>query len=801
MSTKLFLPPGFTVRDLRDADRAIDAVLGLLPAIGVVVIDPDQRVRRADGAMFARHGIAAADAVGRLISDVLPPQAWATLEDQWTAALDGVSGGLDWATLDGTADYLLHFSPLLTPRGAVLGAVMIAQDISDQWQANRRLERRAEQQAAIAALGSAALHGMAADELLQEAAHLVEVVLRADVGAILPYTATGGLEVRGVSGVSAVPPPSGLPSADPNDIQEFMRFADQPLLIDDLRTGLLRAPVLEAQGMVSMVVAPIGPIHERYGLLGAISRRTGAFTTDDLAFLEAMANVLADVIGRERSAAEALHREAQLNEAQRLARVGSWEIDLRTGAYTVSDQLRDMLGLVSSVTDAETLLATVHADDRATLRALMHAAFADAHVTPTEFRVVAPDGAVRTLQGSGGSERDGAGRPLVVRGTVQDVTEERAARQALERSEERFRTGFDTSPIGMTLIAPGTGRFLRVNPAYCRFVDRTAEELLAASYFDVVHPDDMDLPGRTAFGDGEADVLVTEARYLRPDGSVVWGSIHASRVRGPDGTADVLFSQIEDITARHAEQEATRRELDQVAWVREIQAALAEDRFVLHAQPIVDLRTGAVVQHELLLRMRSATGELIAPGEFLPAAERYGAIREIDRWVVARGAELAAGGMHVEINLSGVSMGDPTLIAEIDRELLRTGADPSRLVFEITETAIIDDVETARRLAESLRERGCRFALDDFGTGFAGISSLKTLPLDYLKIDREFVCDLSISETDRQVIGASIHLARAFGLKTIAEGVEDQATLDLLRTLGVDFAQGYFLGRPAAIEG
>jgi EAL domain-containing protein (putative c-di-GMP-specific phosphodiesterase class I) len=144
-------------------------------------------------------------------------------------------------------------------------------------------------------------------------------------------------------------------------------------------------------------------------------------------------------------------------------------------------------------------------------------------------------------------------------------------------------------------------------------------------------------------------------------------------------------------------------------------------------------------------------------------------------------------------------MSDAGLIDEIDRALERTGADPSRLVFEITETAAIENVDTARRLAASLRERGCRFALDDFGTGFAGISSLKSLPLDYLKIDREFVRDLCTSETDRHVIAATIDLARAFGLRTIAEGVEDQATLDLLRELGVDLAQGFFLGRPAPI--
>jgi PAS domain S-box-containing protein len=768
------------VPDLAGADRAVDAILGLMPAIGVLVVDPELRVRRMDGAL------------------ALPPPTAESLKDAWAAALGGSGVELDWTTPDGTADYALRLSPFRTPDGTVLGAVMIAQDISVQSHAHRRLEHRAEQQTAIATLGSIALRGTPAGALAQEAARLVEATLNADIGAVLPYSAAGGLEVRGVSGID-VPPPDGLPPTDPNEIQEFMRLADQPLLIEDIRLGTLRAPVLETQGIVSMVIAPIGPAYDRYGLLGACSRTVGAFTRDDLAFLEAMANVLAEAMVRERSAAEALHREAQLNEAQRLAGVGSWEIDPQTGDYTVSDHLRTMLGLPGTVVDAETLLARVHVDDRPGLQRMLGRALADGHVPPGEFRIVAPGGAVRILQSEGTGERRGDERRRVLRGTVQDVTDQREAQRALERSEERFRTGFDTSPIGMTLIEPVTGRFLRVNAAYCRFVARTREELLAMTYAGVVHHDDLTLPGRGAFADGQTESLVTEERYLRPDGSIVWGSIHASRVLGPDGTVDVLFSQIEDITERRAEQEATRRELDQVAWVKEIHAALAEDRFELHAQPIVDLRTDETVQHELLLRMRGRDGELIAPGEFLPAAERYGTIREIDRWVIAHGTELAAGGMNVEINISGTSMGDPALVEEIDRALLRTGADPFRLVFEITETALIDKVDTARRLAERLRERGCRFALDDFGTGFAGISSLKALPLDYLKIDREFVRDIGVSETDQQVVSATINLARAFGLQTIAEGVEDQPTLDVLRALGVDFAQGYFLGRPAPV--
>ena len=280
----------------------------------------------------------------------------------------------------------------------------------------------------------------------------------------------------------------------------------------------------------------------------------------------------------------------------------------------------------------------------------------------------------------------------------------------------------------------------------------------------------------------------------------MWASLNVTPVREPDGTVDVLFGQIVDITERKAREASLHLQLDELGWLEEIRLAFEQDRFELHAQPIIDLASGETVQRELLIRMRDRAGELIAPAAFLPVAERHGAIRDIDRWVLARGVDLAARGINVEINISAASIGDPGLVADIERELLRTGADPSRLVFEITETALIEETAVAVTLAERLRHLGCRFALDDFGSGYGGFHYLKHLPMDFLKIDREFVRDAGSSDADQHVIRAIVGLARGFGLQTIAEGVEDQQTLDLLRELGVDHAQGFHIGRPAQVE-
>jgi diguanylate cyclase (GGDEF)-like protein/PAS domain S-box-containing protein len=241
-------------------------------------------------------------------------------------------------------------------------------------------------------------------------------------------------------------------------------------------------------------------------------------------------------------------------------------------------------------------------------------------------------------------------------------------------------------------------------------------------------------------------------------------------------------------------------------WVERIRAALDEDRLVLHAQPVVETATGCATQHELLVRMVAPHGDLIQPASFLPIAERFGLIREIDRWVITRairmlGEHRAAGRRPtVEINISGHSLGDSELAHHIGEELRARSVHATQLIFEVTETTAIDNISAARTFAEQLSELGCRFALDDFGAGFGSFYYLKHLPFDFIKIDGEFVRNCTNDPTDRLVIGAVVELARGMGKLTIAEFVGDEDTLVALRELGVDFAQGFHLGRPAPLD-
>jgi diguanylate cyclase (GGDEF)-like protein len=227
-----------------------------------------------------------------------------------------------------------------------------------------------------------------------------------------------------------------------------------------------------------------------------------------------------------------------------------------------------------------------------------------------------------------------------------------------------------------------------------------------------------------------------------------------------------------------------------------IHDALREDRFVLYSQPLVDLGEGRTVRDELLLRMLLPDGQVLAPGEFLPTAEKFGLSLEIDRWVTRQGIARARAGQRVAINLSGQSIGDREILESV-RRAVSEGLDPAAVVFEITETAAVTNITGAKRFVETLAALGFELALDDFGTGFGSVAQVKELPARYLKIDARFVQEVARSDADRCIVEAIVHIAHGLGKLTVAEGVEDDTTLRVVRDCGVDLAQGFHLGVPA----
>jgi diguanylate cyclase (GGDEF)-like protein len=256
------------------------------------------------------------------------------------------------------------------------------------------------------------------------------------------------------------------------------------------------------------------------------------------------------------------------------------------------------------------------------------------------------------------------------------------------------------------------------------------------------------------------------------------------------------------------------RHAGEMSWCGRIKDALAENRFCLYAQPI--RATGkaasgkehshdadaAPPEHvEILLRMIGAGGKLISPGAFMPAAERYGLMPAIDRWVVrAVFAKLEksvnAGDCQYAINLSGASIGDERFLKFLIAEFASTGVSPASICFEITETTAVASLATAARFIRELKQRGCKFALDDFGAGMSSFGYLKHLPVDYVKIDGSFVKDILNDAANREMVAAINDIGHSMGRLTIAEYVESEAILHALREMGLDFVQGFHVGRP-----
>ncbi len=240
-----------------------------------------------------------------------------------------------------------------------------------------------------------------------------------------------------------------------------------------------------------------------------------------------------------------------------------------------------------------------------------------------------------------------------------------------------------------------------------------------------------------------------------------------------------------------------------------IRTALDNGRFQLFAQPIT-AAIGAVDDDvervEVLLRMMDERGRLIMPSAFIPAAERYGFMAEVDRWVIsetigrlARSQEGTAG-TAVNINLSGVTLSDETSLDFIREALISSNVSPDRISFEITETAAVSNVMKTKAFMQELRDWGCTFALDDFGSGVSSLSYLKRLPVDYLKIDGSFIRDVTKDRGSRVMVKAIHCMARGLGIQTVAEGVEDQPTLKALRDLGIDHVQGFAIGVPSPFD-
>jgi PAS domain S-box-containing protein len=444
-------------------------------------------------------------------------------------------------------------------------------------------------------------------------------------------------------------------------------------------------------------------------------------------------------------------------------------------------------------------LSLTHPDDlEASMRPLRELLVGDVSSLELEKRYVRADGSEVWVQVNASAVRDPAGRPLYDIAQIQDITQRKT-----HQSEKELLSAIVSSSEDAIISKTREGIVSSWNPGAERLYGYTAAEAIGRPLGELIVPeelsgDELGIIRRALAGER---VNQYETRRRRKDGRVFDVSVAASAIRDPLGHIVGISGIYRDITERKKHEQEMLRDVEDYSWARRIRTALDEDRFVLFAQPVVHLRSGDTTRAEVLIRMRGDRGgnDFVSPSDFLGVAERFGLVSELDRWVLRSVVPLLRGPRAVEVNLSASSIGDPSL-TELIRELLEQSAvDPAKLTVEITEMAAVRDIQSAQMFGERLHLLGCGMALDDFGTGYGTFTYLKHMHVDFIKIDTQFIRDLVHSESDRQIVRSLVGVARDFEVRTIAEGVENHETLELLRQFGVDYAQGYYLGRPEPI--
>jgi PAS domain S-box-containing protein len=445
-------------------------------------------------------------------------------------------------------------------------------------------------------------------------------------------------------------------------------------------------------------------------------------------------------------------------------------------------------------------LALTHPDDlEASMQPLRELLTGDNSSIELEKRYIRADGSEVWVQINASAVRDAAGRALYNIAQIQDITQRKR-----HHSEHELLSAIVSSSEDAILSKTLEGVVTSWNPGAARLYGYSAAEAIGRPVGELIVPEDLAGDEMAVIEQVLAGERVDqyETRRRRKDGRVIDVSVAAAAIRDTSGKIVGISAIGRDITERRRRERELLRDVEDYSWATRIRSALDEDRFVLFAQPVVDLHTGEATRAEVLIRMRGERGadDFVSPGDFLDVAERFGLIGEIDRWVVQSVVPLLKGPRAIELNLSADSIGDPTLTDMIQQLLLQHDVDPAKLTVEITETAAVRDIQSAQMFGERLQRLGCGLALDDFGTGYGTFTYLKHMHVDFIKIDMQFIRDLVHSESDRQVVRSLVGVARDFGVRTIAEGVENRETLELLQRLGVDFAQGYYLGRPERVD-
>jgi diguanylate cyclase (GGDEF)-like protein/PAS domain S-box-containing protein len=562
-----------------------------------------------------------------------------------------------------------------------------------------------------------------------------------------------------------------------------------------------------------------------------------------------------DVTSRRQVQHALAESEAQLQEAQRLARIGSWEWDVVTGEVLWSDELRRLTGLsrVDGTGAFARYLELVDEEDRAATARLFSLAAAEDPPVVVRHRLVRADGVVRWVQGHmTAAGWDAAGAPVRVLGTMQDITDQKTAEDLLAHQAlhdaltglvnrevllDRLRRVLAASVDDGSLLAVvflDLDQFKWVNDSRSHSAGDRLLVGVASALQAAVRPTDT----LARFGGDEfvvlceglrdeEDVLALVSRLsaaletpiVLADGEVaVTASIGVATARPGDGTDAEELVRDADIAMYRAKErgrarfevfdEAMRdRATARLETQNDLRSGLQRGELEVHFQPVVDPRTGVVTGSEALARWRHPTRGLLLPEDFVPHAEESGLIVPVGTTVLREACAVTARWnrdravpLQVAVNLSARQLSHPDLLDVVADALTDSGLAAAQLCLEVTETAVMEDALASGQVLGELRRLGVRVAIDDFGTGYSSLAYLLSLPVDVLKVDRSFVVAVDGGGPGTAIVSAVVALAQTLGLTVVAEGVETTDQRAILLALGVRSAQGWLWGRATAAE-
>ncbi len=542
-----------------------------------------------------------------------------------------------------------------------------------------------------------------------------------------------------------------------------------------------------------------------------------------------------------------------LAEAQELAHIGSWEWDLREDRVTWSEELFRIFGIDSEgfASTLEKYVTFIHPADREYVEQTVRDAIRDDQPFHMEHRIIRPDGGERHLDCHGRFTYTSDGKQRKVIGTAQDVTDQRLTEAQLNYlAMHDPLTGLGNRALfleRLEMALAGKDESRQVAVLFCDLDDfksvndslghETGDKLLAAL------PPRLERaakPGNTVarFGGDEFVVLVEQledeseairiaerlseafSRPIDAGGTThhVSASIGIVLVRPGEATAGEVLRDAD--AAMYRAKSAGRGEVSvfddrlrselvkRVGIESDLRQAVAREELELVYQPVFQIHDNQLIGAEALLRWRHPERGLLLPDKFIEVAERVGVIHELGLWVLDRACQdavdwRAASGrfdLTLSVNLSATQLSNPDLADEVESAIESSGLPARQLALEITESALLAQGPVPIRNLKNLREVGTRIVLDDFGTGYSSLSYLKRVPVDVLKIDREFITDLGRRPEDESIVEAILSISETLGVEVVAEGIESATQIEWLRDRGCRFGQGYFLRKPMSLE-